>query len=96
MGPLAHDNDLPMADQIREQTALELFPFRDLSPDVWAARHAHEVRWFNFHQFRYRDRLLDAWLCSLGRLLTSPTELEAARRRHLSHPERFKIAATRA
>ena len=91
-----HDFDLPMADQIRERTALELFPFRELAPDEWAARHAHETRWFNFHQFHYRDPGLDQWLQALGRLLVSPTELEAARRRHLSHPERFRIAAAKA
>lgn len=95
MGQLGHDRDLPMADRVREQTALELFPFRELAADAWAARHAHEMRWFNFHQFRYRDHELDSWLRSLGRLLMSPSDLEAARRRHLSHPERFRIAAAK-
>lgn len=88
------DDDLPMADQIRERTALELFPYRELAPDAWAAKHAHEMRWFNFHQFRYRDVGLDQWLQALGQLLVNPTELEAARRRHLTHPERFRIAAS--
>ena len=96
MGQFGHHDDLPFADQVREQTARALFPFRELPADAWAARHAHEMRWFNFHRFRYRDGGLDAWLQDLGQLLGSPSDLEAARRRHLSHPERCRIAAVRA
>ncbi len=86
------DAELPPADRVREQTALHLFPIHDQSAQEWGARNAHELRWFNFHRFRYQDPVLDRWLGDLGAVLSSPAELEAARRRHLTHPERYRIA----
>lgn len=81
----------PLADTVRERTALEVFPYRNEDARVWAARHAHELRWFNFHRFRYREPALEAWLVQVGGVLTSPSELEAARRRHQSQSQRLAI-----
>ena len=36
--------DSPLADDVRERTALEVFPFREIEAEVWAASHAHELR----------------------------------------------------
>ena len=90
------DDELPVADPVREQTALRLFPIHAMSAAEWAARHGFELRWFNYHRFRYRDPALDRWLQDLGAVLAAPSALEAARRRHLTHRDRCRLARLRA
>jgi hypothetical protein len=79
-------NPYPMADIVRERTALAVFPYLEVDVEVWVAEHAHELVWFNFHRFRYRDPALEAWLGQVGAFLTSRPAIDVERHRYFSHP----------
>jgi hypothetical protein len=58
-----------------------------MSPEEYAARHAHEWGCFSFHLYRYRDRALGAWMHRLSEILFTEGELERCRQRFLTPEE---------
>ena len=62
----------PHAPQLREEAARDLFPV-ELSPEEYAARHAHEWACFSFDDYQYSDPRLDAWIQRLGEILFQRT-----------------------
>ena len=74
--------------------AAETFPFRELSPEEYAARNAHLWSAFSFDDFRYEDPELDAWIARLGDILFqrkgAPT-LRELRERFLTPEERRAV-----
>lgn len=58
-----------------------------LSAEAWAARHAHNIVLFSFDEFEYADSSLDQWVQELGRILSTPGAVDAARQRHLTRSE---------
>jgi hypothetical protein len=82
----------PLAEPWRVEQARRMFPFRELSPEQYAARYAHKILCSSFDQYRYPDPVLETWIDELHRLLLSSTELERCRRLHLSPAEYADIA----
>jgi hypothetical protein len=86
---------LPMADPGRERDARELFPFA-MSPEEYAARHAHEWYCFSFDDYRYADPVMERWIHRLGDILFrregAPSVAEL-RERYLTAAERAAVAA---
>lgn len=71
-----------------------MFPL-DLSPEEYAARHAHEWGSFSFDNYRFRDDRLDAWIQQLGDIFfqrNGAPSIDDLRRRFLSTDERAAIA----
>lgn len=62
------DSELPLANAGREKHARELFPYREQTPEEYAARHFHEWMTFSFDDFRYSDPELNAWIARLGQI----------------------------
>lgn len=62
-----------------------------MSPEEYAARHAHHWGCFSLHEYRYADPLLGAWVRRLGDILLSTEEVERCRLRFLSAAERAAI-----
>src|SRR5688572_28776812 len=58
-----------------------------LSPEEYAARHAHTWGCFSFHLYRYRDPALGVWVRRLGEVLFDEEELERCRQRFLTTDE---------
>jgi hypothetical protein len=58
-----------------------------LSPEEYAARHAHLLGCFSFHLYRYRDPVLGAWVRRLGEILSTEGEVERCRRLFLTPEE---------
>jgi len=58
-----------------------------LSPEEYAARHAHLIGLFSLHRYRSRDAALGAWVSRLGEILSDVDELERCRRRFLTAAE---------
>jgi len=84
---------LPMAPAEREIDALELFPF-DMSPDEYAARHAHKWYCFSYDDYRYSDGYVERWIQRLGDILfrrEGAPSLDELRARYLTDEERLKI-----
>jgi hypothetical protein len=69
--------------------AHEMFTAEELrmSPEEYAARHGHLWLCFSFHQYRYRDAALGAWMRRLGGILFDDGELARCRARYLSPEE---------
>lgn len=86
--------DRPPADPGYEKQARLMFPL-DLSPEEYAARHAHEWGCFSFDNYRFSDDRLDAWIQRLGDIFFgrngAPT-IDDLRRLLLSEDERVAIA----
>ena len=62
-----------------------------MSPEEYAAQHAHLWGCFSLHQYRYADPMLAAWVRRLAEILGSPEEIERCRRRFLT-PEELAAA----
>ena len=85
--------DLPFADPGREADARRMFPF-DISPDEYAARHAHEWYCFSFDDYRYADPAIDCWIQRLGDILfqrEGAPSLDDLRAKYLGDEERQAI-----
>ena len=59
----------PPADAERETRARMAFPFRELSPEAYAAQHGDAMIGFIYDEYSYDDPELDAWLAELGAVL---------------------------
>jgi hypothetical protein len=62
-----------------------------LSPEEYAARHAHEWACFAFHRYRFQDPLLGAWVRRLGEILDSESEVERCQQRFLTAEEMAEV-----
>ena len=63
-----------------------------MSPEEYAARHAHALGCFSFHLYRYRDPALGAWVRRVGQILSTEGEVERCQQQFLSLDE---LAAVR-
>ena len=61
-----------------------------MTPEEYAARHAHLWGCFSLHQYRYADPVLGAWVRRLGEILYSEEEIERCRHRFLT-PEELAV-----
>src|SRR5687767_3258603 len=80
---------LPLASEEQEKHALSLFRL-DLSPEEYAARHAHEFMTFSFGRWSYRHPGMTEWVQELDAFFFAPdllTRLRAVRERYLSPAE---------
>jgi hypothetical protein len=86
---------LPLASPGREAAAARMFD-TSISPEEYAARHAHMWVCFSFAEFEYRDTKLGTWIARLGDIIFgrngAPTVREC-RRKYLSDTERLEIEA---
>ena len=88
------NDERPPASASREADARELFPLDQMSPDEYAARHAHQWDCFSFDDYRYSDPMLDAWIQRLGDILfrrPGAPSLDDLRLRYLTREERGAI-----
>jgi hypothetical protein len=79
----------PLADLGREMQAKELF-YKDIAPELYAAREGHRWGCFSFDEYRYRDPVLDRWIRRLGDIFfqrNGAPNIEALRRQYLSKEE---------
>ena len=58
-----------------------------MSPEEYAARHAHQFGCFSFHLYRYADAALEAWIRRVGEILSTEGETERCRQRFLTPQE---------
>lgn len=76
-----------------DEIALAMLTPSDLrmSPEEYAARHAHEWACFSFDQYRFRDPALGAWVRRLGEILFTEGEVERCRQRFLTPEEMARV-----
>lgn len=60
-----------MADPERMERARRAFPFREMTPAEYVARHGAEMAGYTYDDYAYPDPELQAWLDEVGRLLRS-------------------------
>ncbi|MCA9674787.1 MAG: hypothetical protein H6709_04100 [Kofleriaceae bacterium] len=70
------------------------FPYRDMSPEEYAARNAADILVFSLADYRYRDADLDRWMVRLQEILCDWTVVNECRRRYLT-PEEMARALER-
>jgi hypothetical protein len=63
-----------------------------VTPEEWVARHSHKLSGWPFDGYRFEPLELDHWVHTVGRLLRSPSDVDRARRAHLSLEERAQVA----
>jgi hypothetical protein len=83
------------ATPIYEETARELFPIREMSPERYVALHGDG--WFagTIFTVRFADPEMDAWVRRAGELLFDFENRDALQREWLS-PEEYKQVKKRA
>jgi hypothetical protein len=70
-----------------------MFPL-DVTPEEYAARHAHEWGSFSFDEYQFSDDRLDAWIQRLGDIFfrrNGAPSVDDLRRRLLTEEERAAI-----
>ena len=83
-------------DRLHEEgdwLARQFFSPADLqmSPEEYAARHAHLWGCFSLHLHRYQDPKLGIWIRRLAEILSSAEEIERCRRRYLDATELTEV-----
>ena len=63
------------------------FPWREMSPEAYAAQYSHQIGAYAFHLYRFRDPAIGRWARRLGEILTNPDEMEKCRREYLTPDE---------
>jgi hypothetical protein len=89
-------NATPVGNRFDEEgdwMARQFFAPEDLrmTPEEYAARHAHLIGSFSLHRYRYRDPVLGAWVRRLGEILASEAEVERCRLQFLAPEERAAV-----
>lgn len=89
MNPTPADETNGRFDHEGDWIARQMFSEADLrlSPEEYAARHAHEWGCFSYHLYRYRDPVLGEWVRRLGEILFTDGEVERCRRLYLTPEE---------
>ena len=67
-----------------------------LSPEEYAARHAHSLGCFSFHFYRYRDAALGAWVRRVSEILSTEGEVERFQEQFLAPEELAMVRRQRA
>jgi hypothetical protein len=86
-----------LASAFDEQMVRKLHPYREMTPEEFAARFSQEIACFSWHTYRFSDPELDAWITRLSQILfqepgapsieslreqfLTPQEIEAVRAR---------------
>jgi len=65
-----------------------MFPFQEVSPEEYVARHSHCIGCFSLHRYVYRSPQLTQWIRRVGEILSSPEETDRCRRELLT-PEEY-------
>jgi hypothetical protein len=89
--PMTGFESLPLADPGREESAKQLFPYKDTTPEEYVARFSHTIGCSSFGLYRYRDRELEAWVHQAHRLLADAREVERCRKAHLTPDELQRV-----
>ena len=76
-------------DRVAE--AMELFPYKEMSAEEYAARESHNWICFGFDNFIYEDSELNEWIHTLGDIFFTPGAIKDAREKHLSTDEIAEI-----
>jgi hypothetical protein len=81
------------AEPGRESDAQQLFPYRTMSPEEYAARHGVDWGSFSFDVYRYRDEALDVWIAALGRIFSTPGRVAECQVAWLTEAELARVRA---
>lgn len=57
-------------DREYDDEAEAQFPWRQMAPEEWVARHGHTVGCFSLNRFRYRNAELGQWVSRVYELLS--------------------------
>lgn len=74
-----------------EEEARNIFPYKTLSPEQYAAHESHKWATFSFDDYIYKDAELNEWIHSLGDIFFTEGAIETARKKHLTSAELEKI-----
>jgi hypothetical protein len=85
------ENQRELADDVYERHAKELFPYRDMSPERYAARCGLGWKIFSFGSYRYKDIDLDKWLQRLAQILASTELIEQYQQEYLTDEEMEEV-----
>jgi len=80
-----------MYDREADHDIEVLFPWREMTPDEYAARYGHNVWCYSFHRMRFRNPEIGRWAVRLGELLTDSDKMERVRREILSPAEYAEV-----
>ena len=83
--------EYPEAPTEREKEAKELFPYLDVTPEIFAAKNAHNFPCFSFGEYIYSESKLNEWLHTLDDILFTEGRLKEVQELYLSEKEIAKI-----
>jgi hypothetical protein len=75
------------APEWRESDALDIFPFKEMGAEEYAAREAHNWASFSYDNYIYKNKELNEWLHTLGDIFYGKNKVNEARKKHLTEEE---------
>lgn len=88
-----HLDKYPPAEPGREAHARDLFPYRDVTAEEYAAREGANWLCFSFGNYVYSDPELNEWIHTLDDVFFTPGRMDEVRQEWLTPEE---LAAVRA
>ena len=85
--------EYPPALPTREQEAKELFPYKEMPPEAYAAKYAHKWGCFSFGEHIYIDDELNKWIHTLDDIFFTPGRITEIREKYLTKEEIATIEA---
>ena len=83
----------PLVPEETERDLAAHFPYRDMSPEEYAARYAADIACFSLDERRYRSVRLDQWILRLGEILRDWNAVNECRRKYLTPEEHARALA---
>lgn len=74
-----------------EDQAREIFPYKSISAEQYAAYESHKWGTFSFDNYIYNDAELNEWIHSLGDIFFTKCAVETARMKYLTSDELTNI-----
>lgn len=82
-------------DRENDEEADSQFPWKQMTPEEWVARHGHTVGCFSLHQYRYKNVELGQWIRRVHELLSFESRgrgaLDVYRKQYLSPAEYDRV-----
>ena len=82
-----------LCDPAEEEYFGDVFPWKTMSPEEYAARHSHLIGEFSLDRRQYSNDGFAQWISALGSILRSPLKVRECRQRFLTSAERADIEA---
>lgn len=87
-------NEYEKAYPALEKDAMNLFPYKSMTPEEYAAREGHNWGCFSFGSYIYENSEFNEWIHTLDDIFFSKNGIKHAREKYLTKEEIAEIGSS--